>query len=245
MSCREDIPSLTSEGWNRIIDFVNQYSDEPSKAREALVEGLGADIIGKSHVYSFPRRHEGVDLVTEGMGDEFVLKICSNCLKGQSYSRCFVEQEAWVWNEAVRRGDEDLFAPIIAVDDRYRWLVMVKAEYLTESKEVSHIWSSEDGVSAKDRSQQFMDSFGRRGWITYDAEVMAVEDRPVVIDYEDVFHEGVYEGLYFQSFNGFSEDRNFSGQSRQAIDKWEAMLFTDPVIGPSGRPVTRSDSDLL
>ena len=61
--------------------------------------------------------------------------------------------------------------------------------------------------------------------IPHDVEVMALNDRPVIIDYEDVYHQDVFSGLYLQSFKGFPGGRLRSLRSKQAISEWGLEQF--------------------
>lgn len=187
--------SLTTEGRCRIRDCVRAYDQQQgfsSTVEDKLKRRIGTTELD-SDVYSFPRTHDGHRLVN-GDADSYVLKVCYNCVAGFSHEHCFITEESWIWKEAVRRGDEGLFAPIIAYDRDDGWEVMA---YCTPFPEL-----------AEPKSRVEASSIGKsllreHGWDPIDikGDVMSYEGRPVIVDYEKVYPKDmVTEDLYLHSF---------------------------------------------
>lgn len=217
-------PSLTSTGRERIQQALLSYEEDGYDSYgDALSAELGAEMLPfESHVYSVPRAHNGQQNVSDGECDSYILKVCLNCLQSRSIEGppidhsedyCFVEQESWVWHEAVRRGDEALFAPIIAADRETGWEVMEHCEPC----------ATIDGVESQVQADNLLrDRFFERGWEPLDikGDTRAFDGRLVAVDYEKVFPLDMATGLYRHSFEVVGRNMNYSDRSDEAIEHW-------------------------
>ncbi|WP_423743150.1 hypothetical protein V5735_00115 (plasmid) [Haladaptatus sp. SPP-AMP-3] len=224
MSTVPSYPSLTKIAHRHIIDAINQYENRSRAVMDHLEQTLGADrSFGKGYMVSFPSQHDGDHLVTDDPSlteqSRFVLKLCFRCIDGRAHQDCFVDQEVWVWEEAIRRGDSRFFAPIIAADRTGGWEVMQQAAPLGTLPGL-HGLRNDGRMHAYQMRRHFQRVLRSRGWEPHDVEVMALNDRPVVIDYEDVYHQDVFSGLYMQSFKGFPGGMNYTPRSKHAFSEW-------------------------
>lgn len=198
-------PSLTKEGKNRIQAIVSQYKEDRDLFQDLLKDILGAKTdFGKTHTFLFPRNLRGVDLVTGGTAEKYVLKVCYSHLRGKPHD-CRLEEEAWVWEEAVRRGDDHLFAPIAEIDREVGWSVMAYGCYLGDLDRTPSSPFASDGIDTQELADWLERDLRDRGWIPYDTERRAIDEEPVIIDYEKAYPEDMFHGLYINSFSSFYE----------------------------------------
>ncbi len=115
---------LTAEGRARFRKVAEYEVWGYESRREALRSELGATRLLKGHVYTLPGIHEGRRHIEPGYKETYVLKVCSDCASDgptemthhwdhSDTSTCFLKSELGVWNDAVRRGDDDLLCPIV------------------------------------------------------------------------------------------------------------------------------------
>lgn len=224
---------LTTEGWARLRKVAEYESWGYDTYREALHEELGATQLSKSHVYTFPCIHENRRHAEPGYKDTYVLKVCSRCLHGKplgykGHEGCFLDNEVGVWDEAVRRDDDSLFCPIVAADRGQGWMLMEHCDHLSELPD-----SESFGVEVRN-SYYFQRHMGRRlrerGWLPsstkrMDIEVMAFEGRPVVIDYENLYHESWrYDPLHWRWSQFLRWDATHTLTTDLAIDENERKV---------------------
>lgn len=212
-----DLPELTEEGRNRIEAICADYRQHQDLYRlEDQVEDIldATTRFGKGYMFKFPRTVRGVTLVTGGDADAFVLKICWRCLKGEEHpavhercNDCSNEAEKWVWSEAVRRGNQNFFAPILnAEDPRWNgWLVMSHGEYLGDLPYAESYVKKGDGLTTKTIKHRFKAALRARGWTIYDIECRAIGTHPVAIDYERAYPSDLFDSHYLHSFRNFYE----------------------------------------
>lgn len=187
---------LTVEGRARLRKVSEYESWGYDTHDDALREELGASLLSKCHVYELPCFHDGQRHVDPGYKNTYVLKVCSRCLEGETWGHlghedCFLDHEVGVWEEAVRRGDRPLFCPIVAADRRQGWMIM---EHCDNTGVLSGPESRFEPGEMFDRTEDVKRELRGRGWRPastgdMDVEVMALNGRPVVIDYEKIYHE--------------------------------------------------------
>lgn len=208
-------PSLTPEGRNRIKTAVSHYSSDKELFEDLLADILGAESFKRFNYFLFPRTLRGVDLVTGGKADKYVLKVCSSHLKEKSHD-CRLQQEVWVWKEAVRRGNDHLFAPIAESEIKSGWAVMAFGYPLGDLDYAVPIPQSPDKISLNEVKNRLFNDLRANGWIPYDAEAKAINEEPVIIDYERIYPENMFGGHYVHSFPGFYEHELYSSETKQA-----------------------------
>lgn len=113
-------------------------------------------------------------------------------------------REAWVWREAVRRGDDHLFAPIVEIDDS-GWSVMAYGYPMRDFHYTALPLEPADKPVPRDVASHLKEYARSRGWIPYDTEVRGISERPVLIDYEGAYSIDMVNGLYMHSFPYFPE----------------------------------------
>lgn len=187
---------LTVEGRARLRKVAEYKSWGYDAYHDALREELGACRLSKCHVYELPCFHEGRRHVDPGYKDTYVLKVCSQCLDGEplghrGHEDCFLDNEVGIWNEAIRRGDHSLFCPTVAADRRQGWMIMEHCDY---AGVLSGPESRFERSEMSDRAEDVKRELRARGWRPtstddMDVEVMALDGRLVVIDYEKTYHE--------------------------------------------------------
>lgn len=185
--------TLTSKGAAEIERVFALSDDNPEGIEEVISRELGTNrIFGASHVFDLPRKVNNETYIEGPKNREYVLKTCHSDHSDSTYQYhpCPTHMESWTWGEAKRRGDEDLFAPVVASDDDYRWIVMEKG-----SK-----WGMPEQGEMPNRRQKMEDELRQRGWKPADIEVHQIEDRTVVTDYELVYPIDLHEAVYYHSF---------------------------------------------
>ncbi|MFC4451897.1 hypothetical protein [Halorussus aquaticus] len=113
--------TITDEGSEFLNDLCEAWSGERSELQE-LVEEHGLQLFtgggGARAIVPFPDEY-----ITEFYFDDwehetfYVAKICG-IPSPQNY------REVEIWNRVYGNSDADLFAPVDAWDDKYRWLLM-------------------------------------------------------------------------------------------------------------------------
>ena len=207
--------AITSEGASAIDEALSRYQNNSKSLEDTLSSELGADrIFGTSHVFDLPREMNNETCIRGPENREYILKVCIRHLDSFSHQRqiCPNHMESWTWEEAMRRGDEELFAPVVAAADDYRWIMMEKG----------YKWSWQGpNASPSNPTQDMKERMRQRGWIPVDIEVHQIEGRTVVTDYELVFPVDLYEGLYHHSFQQprLGEWKQFSNRTHEAIEQ--------------------------
>lgn len=190
--------SVTAQGRDQLREVLADYEFGDGDGEERLRNEFGAKPI--EHGYELPNIHQGRQHIRSSHNDRSALKLCWHCVRDKDHpgNHCRIEQELWVWNEATRRGDTDLFAPIVGADRGESWIIQEYCEDVTELPgPPERTW----GIIGK-MKQHLRD----RGWCPIDIEVMAFDNRPVVIDYEYVFPEDANDSLYWHSFREVRDD---------------------------------------
>jgi hypothetical protein len=208
--------AVTVEGRCRIrksLDWVEEGDYDGFK--EALKAELGAKPVvlyeKTTEILTLPSVHANRRHI-HGDRDKYVLKICPNCLDEIEHSHCRVEQESWVWHEALRRGDEKLFAPVLGFDRSAGWLVM---EYCEPWETIA------TGNEPKGFQRRTMTAaFRKRGWVPNDLshEIRAFDGRLVAVDYEKFVPADMVTGFYQHSFR-YAPEMRYSARSIDAMDR--------------------------
>lgn len=161
----------------------------------------------------------------------FVLKCCDKCFDGTNHSHCFIEQQSWVWKEAIRRGDDDLFVPIIEAHPSEGWLIMLDAHNLGALPEIPDTGLSifEKGRNINTIADCLIQELRERGWSIEDVEPMAAPDRTgkpraAIIDYEYVYPEDIFHPLYHQSFDHLVGWDDYTDRTKEEIRKHYVKL---------------------
>jgi hypothetical protein len=213
MNREPDQSKLTEEGFSTINRIFSSYDNTSDGFEEIFESEVGTGRVFGSGVYDYPQKKDG-NVYIEGPEDrEYVLKPCFNHSIPRHQTTCGNHMESWVWGEAVRRGDEDLFAPIIASANDYRWVVMEKG----------YKWDSGDDAGRFTNHTKEMEyKFKQRGWVPADIEVCQIEGRTVAIDYDLTFPLDLHESLYHHSFNRarLYEWGGWSDRTREAAEQW-------------------------
>lgn len=207
--------TLTPDGFAEIERVFTQYDNSSESLENIITSELGADrILGASHVFDLPRNMKNETYIEGPENREYVLKVCFGHSDSTYRSHpCSNHMESWTWEEAVRRGDEDLFAPVVGSDNDYRWIVVEKG----------YKWSRPATGKIPNYTQKMKSKLRRRGWMPADIEVHQIEGQTVVTDYELVFPVDLYEGLYHQSFQQprLGEWKQFSKETYEAMEQQE------------------------
>lgn len=195
---------LTAEGRARLRKVAEYGSWGYESRREALRSELGATQFSKGHVYTLPCIHEGRRHVESGYKETYVLKICSDCA-GDGFtemthhwdrsdsSSCFLEFELGVWNDAVRRGDDDLLCPIVDADRSQGWMLMehcddpgaLPDDHPYDGLKVRNSYHANRYIACRLRERGWLPSSTKR----MDVEGMVLDGRLIAIDYENLYHE--------------------------------------------------------
>jgi hypothetical protein len=217
-------PTLTQVARDRLD--AARAADRPF--REGIAESLGAQKLeyGKG-AYVLPAEHDGTTLLDGGTdGAAGVIQTCSRCQRGVHHPReCAIASEAMVWNTARRRGETFHFAPVLGQNIDAGWQVMQKAtplgEYLSDCLQPFGPDGNDIDPMAFRRAVKA--ALRRRDWYPEDVEVMAIDGRPVVIDYEKMYHESFFSPLHFHSFRWFGKQNGNGDKSYYSERTWEVL----------------------
>lgn len=236
---------LTASGRARLQKAAEYESWGYETYYEALHGELGATSLAKSHVYTFPCVHKNRRHAEPGYKDTYVLKICPRCLHDEplghsGHHNCFLDNEVGIWNEAVRRGDELLFCPIVAANRDQGWMLM---EHCDHAGILSGPDSQFDRSEMSDRMGEMKPRLRDRGWgptstEDMDVEVMAFENRLVVIDYEELYHEDwLFDPLCWRWSKSLRRDTSYTAATDLAIDEHKRAIshHAHPKISPYRR----------
>lgn len=211
------------EGLQKVAEYDSWGYDT---AHEAVPEELGGSYI-RSCAYTFPCVHKGRKQAEPGHKETYVLKICDRCCRGiplgsQGHTDCFIDNEVMIWKEAVRRGDDSLFCPIVAADRDQGWMLMEHCDPLDTLVSPNQLFdSSEISDRVEETERQLQD----RGWRPksikrMDFELMVLDRRVVAIDYENLYHKDwMFDPHYWRWSECLRWDTPYTAMTEYAIEE--------------------------
>lgn len=159
--------SITDNGLSVLEELCEAWKGEFGEI-QSTVEELGLDIFtggsGGRTVIPFPDEYVTDIYLDEWEHDTFyVAKVCG-IPNPQNY------REVRIWNEVYLENDSDLFAPVDAWDERYRWILMKRVSPVSPaSTDIAYAQNKQEyyfDENAPDRIEEWLND---EGWRVEDA----------------------------------------------------------------------------